>query len=61
MIQEMDLDSIRVKYDVPDEFKMTAPSPDDKVVFPSSWCITFYEDIFEAGIRFPLRPLISNL
>lgn len=59
-IQEANLERLRKMYYVPKDVRMTILGPSDRVVSPSSRCIAFYEDIFEASVRFPLHPFITN-
>lgn len=60
MTQKAGLDKPRTMYDISNEFRMIVPGLNDRVVSPSPECIDFYEDAFEAGIRFPLHPFFPK-
>lgn len=57
----LDLERLRIIFIVPKEIKLIVPSLEDNVMFSPPGCVTFYEDAFDARIRFPLHPFIKNI
>lgn len=60
-IRKAELRKLKDKYSVLDNIRMTVPSLDDRILSPRSRCIAFYEDGFDAGVRFLLHPFIKNV
>lgn len=59
-IHKADLERLRNEYYVPDNIRITILDLDDRVVFPSSRCVVFFEDAFDTSMQFPLHPFIAN-
>lgn len=61
VIQEADLDRLRIMYTIPDEFRMIVLGSNERVIAPPPDCVAFYEDAFEMGVRFPLHQFIRDI
>lgn len=61
IIQEADLDRLKIKYAILEEFGMVVPGSNERVIASPPGSVTFYEDIFEAGIKFLLHQFIWDI
>jgi hypothetical protein len=56
-----DLDRYRRKYQIPEDVVLRIPESDEVACSSRSGDVAFYEADFNAGVRFPLQPLMREL
>lgn len=60
-LRSTDLEYIRLKYFVPQEFNLELADPEDRITDPAIDQVGVYEECFRAGLRLPFHPFIILL
>ena len=53
--------TIRRQYEIPREYSILIPKPDDHPHRPPANCMTFFKDQLIGGLRFPIPPFLIEV
>ena len=53
--------AIRRQYEIPREYGIIIPTPDDRPHRPPDNCVTFFKDQLIGGLRFPIPPFLIEI